>query len=127
MESQYRYRGLVCNIGPGERRHRMIFGVVLIQLSILAWALLLAFGLDQIWRLPLALPLWLGLMGIAQAHYQICVGFDFIGKVDPAVAGDVAGHETPEFKRALRLRSWKLVSGTGMGAVLLTALAFAIG
>lgn len=127
MESQYRYRGLVCNIGPGERRQRMIFGVVIIQLSILAWALLLAFGLDQLWRLLLMLPLWLGFMGIAQAHYQICVGFDFIGKVDPAVAGDVAGHDTPEFKRALRIRSLKLLAGTGVGAALLTALAYAIG
>ncbi len=127
MESQYRYRGLVCNIGPGERRQRMIFGVVLIQLSILAWALLLAFGLDPLWRLALLVPLWLGLMGIGQAHYQICVGFDFIGKVDPAVAGDIAGHDSPEFKRALRLRSLKLLFGTGSAAALLTAIAVMIG
>lgn len=127
MESQYRYRGLVCNIGPGERRQRMIFGVVIIQISIVAWALLLAFGLDPLWRLSLLVPLWLGLMGIGQAHYQICVGFDFIGKVDPAVAGNIAGHDSPEFKRALRLRSLKLMAGTGTGAALLTALAYSIG
>ena len=127
MESQYRYRGLVCNIGPRERKQRMIFGVVIIQASIVAWALLLAFGLDQLWRLLLLVPLWLGLMGIGQAHYQVCVGFDFVGKVDPAVAGDVAGHDSPEFKRALRLRSLRLLAGTGAGAALLTALAYAIG
>ncbi|MDE2861908.1 MAG: hypothetical protein OXL33_00445 [Chloroflexota bacterium] len=127
MESQYRYRGLVCNIGPGERRQRLIFGVVLIQLSIVAWALMLAFGLDQLWRLSLQVPLWLGLMGIGQAHYQICVGFDFVGKVDPAVAGEVGGHYSPGFWRGLRLRSLKLLAGTGAGAALLTALAYAIG
>lgn len=127
MESQYRYRGLVCNIGPGERRQRLIFGVVLIQLSIVAWALLLAFELDQAWRLLLVIPLWLGFMGIGQAHYQICVGFDFVGKIDPAVAGDVAGHETPEFKRALRMRSLKLLAGTGAAAALVAVLAYAVG
>lgn len=127
MESQYRYRGMVCNIGPGERRQRMIFGVVLIQLAILAWALLLAFGLDQAWRLVLLIPLWLGFMGIGQAHYQICVGFDFAGKIDPAVVGDVAGYDSPGFKRALRMRSLKLLAGTGAAAALVTALAFAIG
>ena len=127
MESQYRYRGLVCNIGPGERRQRLIFGVVLIQLSIVAWALLLAFALDQAWRLLLLIPLWLGFMGIGQAHYQICVGFDFVGKIDPAVAGDVAGHETPEFKRALRMRSLKLLAGTGAAAALVAFLAYAVG
>ena len=126
MESKHRYRGLVCNIGPGERRQRMVFGVVAVQLSILAWALMLAFGLDPVWRLSLLAPLWLGLMGIGQAHYQICVGFDFIGKVDPAVAGDVAGQDSPEFKRALRLRSLKLLAGTGAAAALLAALAYAI-
>ena len=127
MEPQYRYRGLVCNIGPGERRQRLIFGVVFIQLSILAWALLLAFGPDQLWRLALLLPLWLGLMGIGQAHYRICVGFDFSGKIDPAVAGDVVGHDSPAFRRALRLRSLKLIAGAGAGAALLTAVAYAVG
>ena len=127
MASHYRYRGLVCNIGPGERRQRLVFGVVLLQLSILAWALMLAFGLEQAWRLALVVPLWLGLMGIGQAHYQICVGFDFIGKIDPAVAGDVTGNDSPEFKRALRMRSLKLLSGTGAVAAVLTVLAYALG
>lgn len=127
MESQYRYRGLVCNIGPGERRQRLIFGVVIIQLTIVAWALMLAFGLDPAWRLALIVPLWLGLMGIAQARYQVCVGFDIIGKIDPAIAGDLAGHDSPAFKRALRMRSLKLLAGSGTGAALLTALSIAIG
>ena len=125
--SQYRYRGLVCNIGRAERRQRLIFGVVFVQIAIVAFALLVAFDLDPLWRLLLIAPLMLGFTGIAQAYYQVCVGFDFVGKIDPEVAGDVPDYESAAFRRALRLRSIRLLTGTAVGAIILSAATLAVG
>ncbi len=119
--------GIVCNIGPAERRQRLVFGVIFIQLAIVCFAVLIAFGPDPGWRLLLVVPLWLGLMGIAQAQLRICVGFDFGGKIDPTVAGNVAGLDSAAFRRALRLRSVLMVAATGAASAALSVLAAVLG
>jgi hypothetical protein len=56
------------NIGRRERRKRMVFGLVVLGAGAAALALLLVAGVQPLWRLPLFLVFWLGLLGVLQAR-----------------------------------------------------------
>ncbi len=56
------------NIGPGERRKRLIFGLISWGVGILLALALIASGASRWWRLVLALPFWLGALGVFQAR-----------------------------------------------------------
>jgi hypothetical protein len=58
----------IANIGPGERRKRLRFGVVAFGVSAAIGALLVASGVRPIWRLPLFVPLFLAGLGYFQAR-----------------------------------------------------------
>ena len=60
--------GEVCiiNIGPRERRKRMLSGVVLLAVAVVAGALLFASGVGRPWRVLLFLPL----VGAATGWFQ---------------------------------------------------------
>ena len=66
------YEPAVCiaNIGPQERRKRMIFGMVGLGVALLILAVLVFAGWDRWWRLFLFVPFWGGLSGILQARGQ---------------------------------------------------------
>lgn len=56
----------VPNIGPGERRKRLLGGVVGLVVGVAALALLVVFSVDRWWRLTLILPFWMGGIGFFQ-------------------------------------------------------------
>ncbi|MEJ2184579.1 MAG: hypothetical protein P8Z36_01440 [Gemmatimonadota bacterium] len=56
----------VPNIGPGERRKRLLGGVVGLVVAVAALALLVAFSVDRWWRLALIPPFWMGGIGFFQ-------------------------------------------------------------
>lgn len=58
----------IVNIGPRERRRRMIFGAVLLVAGVGALALLVRFQVDRYYRLLVFLPFWAGAMGVLQAR-----------------------------------------------------------
>ena len=56
----------VSNIGPGERRKRLVFGVILLILGVAAGAGLVLLAVPRLWRLVAFLPLFVGVMGVLQ-------------------------------------------------------------
>jgi hypothetical protein len=60
--------GEVCiaNIGPGERRRRLVFGLVAWVTAAAILAALLLLDAGRLWRLVLLGPLWAGALGFFQ-------------------------------------------------------------
>lgn len=60
--------GQVCmaNIGPGERRRRLIGGILQLIITLAVLATLVALGVDRWWWLPLLLLFW----GAATGFFQ---------------------------------------------------------
>jgi len=58
----------LANIGPKERRKRMIFGAAFLIIAGLAAAALITSGVPRGWRLLLVLPLWAAALGLFQAR-----------------------------------------------------------
>jgi hypothetical protein len=55
------------NIGPRERRSRLLFGAGALAVAVVLGIALLATGAARPWRLALFLPLWLAALGFFQA------------------------------------------------------------
>jgi hypothetical protein len=60
----------VANIGPKERRKRLIFGVALLALGGIAAAALITSSAAWFWSVALFLPIWVGALGLFQATGQ---------------------------------------------------------
>lgn len=62
--------GSVCiaNIGPGERRRRLLGGVVGLGIGFAAAAALIVAGISPWWRLALVIPFAMGTIGVFQAR-----------------------------------------------------------
>lgn len=58
----------VPNIGPGQRRRRLLLGLVAWAAAAVALAALLVFDANRAARLGLLLPLWLGAVGFFQCR-----------------------------------------------------------
>ena len=55
------------NIGPRERRRRLVFGILALGLSAVLLTMLLVLGADRWLRLGLFGPLWGAALGVIQA------------------------------------------------------------
>ena len=55
------------NIGPGERRKRLLSGLALLATSVLIAAVMMSSGIHRGWRVALFLPLWGAALGLFQA------------------------------------------------------------
>jgi hypothetical protein len=58
----------VANIGPGEQRKRVVFGVVGLAAGTLIAALLVSMHAALVWRLPLILVFYAGALGLFQSR-----------------------------------------------------------
>jgi uncharacterized membrane protein len=58
----------VANIGVGERRKRLTFGIVGFGVGVVIAAVLIVIGAPLLWRLPLFLVFYVGALGIFQAR-----------------------------------------------------------
>ena len=58
----------IANIGTGERRKRLVFGIVASGVGVVIAALLIVIHAPLGWRLPLFLPFCVGAVGIFQAR-----------------------------------------------------------
>ena len=62
--------GEVCisNISPVERQKRLRFGINQFIVTLLILGMLIAFGVDRLWRLPLLFLFWAAAVGYFQAR-----------------------------------------------------------
>ena len=58
---------IVENIGPGERRKRLMIGAATLAAGLVIWAILISTGVNRWWRLVLLIPFWMGALGFFQA------------------------------------------------------------
>lgn len=58
----------VGNIGPRERRKRVVIGALSLAVALGLYALLVVLEVGPIWRLPLFLPIWLWLLAWLEAR-----------------------------------------------------------
>jgi hypothetical protein len=58
----------VINLGPREARKRLVFGISLLGLGVVASGVLWFFDVSAWWRLLLFFPYWLGLLGLLEAR-----------------------------------------------------------
>ena len=56
------------NIGPRERRKRLLMGVGMLAVGAASALALIATGVPRAWRIGLFFPFWMGALGIFQAR-----------------------------------------------------------
>lgn len=116
---------VVCppNIGPAERRKRLIVGVFSLCVCVVAALLLSLDGAPPYWRLLLFLPFWTAALGIFQARAQVCVALasrgvrNLDGQQEPQPTAELAAVR----KEARRVHLRALLT-----AMVLTALSLLI-
>jgi hypothetical protein len=60
----------VRNLGPRQRRRRLVMGVVMTAIGVGLVITLVALGADRGWRLLAVLPFWVGALGLFQAKAE---------------------------------------------------------
>jgi hypothetical protein len=58
----------IANISPLERQKRLRFGITQFIISLVVLSVLIAFGADRLWRLPLLFLFWASAVGYFQAR-----------------------------------------------------------
>jgi hypothetical protein len=61
------------NIGPGERRKRLVAGVVMSAITLCVAGVLIFAGLPRPWRLITIVPAWIAALGFFQVRENTCV------------------------------------------------------
>lgn len=68
MTSHAEAQVCIANIGPKQRRLRMVSGIASFSIAVIAFVLLEHFGASRWARLGLLLPLWSAAIGVLQAR-----------------------------------------------------------
>src|SRR5689334_21176354 len=63
----------IANIGPNERRKRLLAGIVLFAIGFVLSAVLVAADASRLYRLAVLLPFWWGGISTFQVTQQTCV------------------------------------------------------
>lgn len=58
----------IANIGVGERRKRLLFGIVALIVGMVIAALLVVVAAPPLWRLPLVAVFYAGALGVFQSR-----------------------------------------------------------
>ncbi|HEX3534298.1 MAG TPA: hypothetical protein VHT23_08755 [Gemmatimonadaceae bacterium] len=58
----------IANIGPQERRKRLLFGITALAVSVVISFFFVFYGVRPVFRLPLFVPLFAGALGFFQAR-----------------------------------------------------------
>jgi hypothetical protein len=120
------YRAGACNIGPAEISRRRRAGLAGIAAAVTVGALMLIAGADPVLRWLVAIPLYGGIIGFAQAQLRFCAGYGFAGLRNFGPAGDPERVDDPVAARADRRRAMALAVGCGALTVVLTGLFVAL-
>ncbi len=114
---------VVCppNIGPAERRKRLIVAVAALAVCVGAALLLSLDGAPRYWRLLLFLPFWTAALGLFQARASVCVALaargvrNLDGRQEPQPEAELA---------AVRKEAFRVHVRALLTALVLTALCF---
>ncbi len=110
------------NLGPRERRKRIVFGAVnaIVAAGALAW--MAASAIHPAWRLILFVPAWNAFAGLLQARLSTCVVLAWRGtrNMDPGEERVCDPDEAAQLRRQARwIHVWSVV---GAAAFALAAL-----
>ena len=118
--------GSVCipNIGPRQRKQRIIGGVVGLGVGVVISGLLLASGVSRPVRLAVFLPFFMGTTGLFQAREKTCVAL-VAKKARNMDLGDERVTDDSELAQ-LRMQAKKVYLQALISAALLSALVAAL-
>jgi uncharacterized membrane protein len=114
------YRAGACNIGPAEQARRRRAGIAGIAAAATLAVLMLVAGAEPILRWVVAIPLYGGIIGFAQAQLKFCVGFGLAGVRN---FGPLGSAEKVEAEAAAEDRRRALLIGAACGVVTLAITA----
>jgi hypothetical protein len=108
------------NIGPRERRRRLLGGIALLAVTLCVAGCMLWFGASRPWRLLIFLPAWAAALGFFQVTGKTCVALAARGlrNMDP---GDEPIDDPRELAR-VRAQSRQVHVRAALSAALVTAL-----
>ena len=120
------------NIGLGQRRLRLLVGVLFVWLSIGLALFLLGAGAPRVWRLLVYLPLAVGVGALVEVRAKTCVALGLAGQCSlsprlnllEALRGQKVAD--PALAAALRRRAIKLALQIQVIVLALTALLFVL-
>jgi hypothetical protein len=61
------------NIGPRERRRRLIIGIAMFAIAAAVATMLIVSDAPKVWRVFVLLPSWVGALGVVQVKEKTCV------------------------------------------------------
>jgi hypothetical protein len=98
------------NIGPLERRKRLIAGVVMLSVTALVGLALTVAGLPRVWRVITIVPAWIGALGLFQVREQTCValaarGLRNMDTGDEAIVDAIELHRVREQSRRVHIQA----------------------
>jgi hypothetical protein len=103
---------IVCtpNIGPRERRKRLVAGVVMSVITICLAAALILTGLPRLWRLLTIVPAWIGALGFFQVRENTCValaarGLRNMDTGDERIVDPIELHHVREQSRRVHIQA----------------------
>ncbi|HEX5831875.1 MAG TPA: hypothetical protein VFY16_12895 [Gemmatimonadaceae bacterium] len=117
--------GAACtpNIDPSGRRRRAMLGIVALAGAALAATWLLARGAAPAAALPLAIPLFVGLLGLLQARASTCVAFAARGlRAEGGSVTPLSADELGPVRRQARRVTRDATAGTLLLTLLFVAL-----
>lgn len=68
------------NIGPRERRKRLVVGLAMLAVTAVLGAILIATGTPRVWRLATIAPAWVAGVGLFQVRERTCVALAARGR-----------------------------------------------
>lgn len=108
------------NMGPAEKRVRMIMGTASLIVGVVAAAILVYAGVSRWWRLLLVIPFYNAALGLFQASSGTCVMM--AGQGFKKVGARLERVTDPEEDRALRRQARNIFILSALLAAAVTAL-----
>jgi len=121
------YRPGACNIGGGERRKRYAGGVVGFVAAAVTVKAVEALALPSWTVVAVAVPVFVGFLGVYQARLGFCVGFAAAGIYDVSDDGDDRRKVADDAaRRADSQRSRRIYAYTAVSTLVATALVYLV-
>jgi preprotein translocase subunit Sec61beta len=114
----------IANIGPRQRRRRVMIGGASLAAGVVFTALVLAAGTSREWRLPAFVPIWAGMLSLLEARARTCVVLSARGMRNMD-SGNERFTDEDELGQ-VRVQARRVHAQAFVAAVLITAMIFAI-
>ncbi|HEX6767135.1 MAG TPA: hypothetical protein VF103_16675 [Polyangiaceae bacterium] len=107
----------IANIGPNERRKRLVAGIVLLAIGVVVSAILVALDTSRLYRLAVFLPFWWGGISTFQVTQKTCVALAAKG-VRNLDGGEQAITDEAELRQVKRQARGVQLRGLALGVAL---------